>query len=269
LLKRRIESREILVLQQLKWISYGTLAGFLPFSLIYIIPTLLGARESFAMDASMLFLGFIPLSMGYALVRYRLFDVEVIVRRGAAYFISSALLLAVYLLFVLVLSRVLQWIAPQANFMAICLAALVIALLFAPLRNAVQLRLDRLFYRDQFEDRATLLDFARTLGSEISLAPLSRSILERIAKTFQIDKAAIFLSNPAHAGVFRLADSLYSDALSADHLYPRDELIDRDSPGNPIGLKSGATHLYRTSPVLMKSGFLSLQDLRLHGKQVE
>jgi hypothetical protein len=97
---------------------------------------------------------------------------------------------------------------PQADFMAICFAVLVIALLFAPLRNAVQARLDRLFYKDQFEDRATLLDFASTLSSEISLAPLSRSIVERISKTFQVDTAAVFLSDQAHSGFFYNAYAL-------------------------------------------------------------
>ena len=145
----------------------------------------------------MLSLALIPLSLGYALVRYRLMDVEAIARRSAAYFIASSLLLSLYLLFVLVLGRVFQWFAPQAGFLAISLAVLAIALLFAPLRNVIQERLDRLFYRDQFEDRSTLRDFARTLSSEISLVPLSRSILERISKAFQIDKAAIFLSDPA------------------------------------------------------------------------
>ena len=51
------------------------------------------------------------------------------------------------------------------------LAVLSIALLFAPLRTRIQARLDLFFYKDQFEDRASLLEFARTLSSEISLAP--------------------------------------------------------------------------------------------------
>ena len=260
LLKRRIETGDLIVRQQLKWVSYGTLAGVIPFSLIYAIPVLLGARSSFAMDSSMLFLGLIPLSMGYAIIHYRLMDVEAIVRRSAAYFIASSLLLTVYLLFVLILGRALQWAAPQADFMAICVAVLAIALLFAPLRNAVQARLDRLFYKDRFEDRATLLEFARMLSSEISLTPLSRSILERISKTFQIDTAAVFLSEPAHPGFYRMAYAL--DPSIPSRLYRKDELLERNRADD------GTNHLCDAAPALKGMGLHHLQDLRHHGRHV-
>ena len=156
LLKHRFEALDLMVRQQMKWIRYGALAGIVPFSMLYVAPTLLGVRANTLMEASMLFLALIPLSLGYALVHYRLMDVEVIARRSAAYFIASSLLLSLYLLFVLVLGRIFQWVAPQADFLAIALAVLAIALLFAPLRNVIQEQLDRLFYRNQFADRSTL-----------------------------------------------------------------------------------------------------------------
>ncbi len=268
LLKRRVETQDLIVRQQMKWVSYGTMGGIIPFSIIYVIPVLFGAQDSLAMDSSMLFLGLIPLSIGYALIHYRLMDVEVIVRRSAAYFISSSLLLAVYLLFVLVLGRALQYIAPQASFMAVCFAVLVVALLFAPLRNNVQARLDRLFYRDQFEDRSNLLDYARTLSSEISLGPLSRSILERISRTFQVDKVAMFLADQVHNGFFRLTYALDAELPPGERLYREDELAGRDSCAALFGLKSGADYLYRSGPVLTKEGFHYLQDLRLQGRRI-
>ncbi len=269
LLKRRLESQDLIVRQQMKWISYGTLAGIVPVSLLYIIPVLLGVRDNFAMDLSILSLGLIPLSIGYALIRYRLMDVEVIVRRGGAYFISSSLLLAGYLLFVLVLNRVLQYMAPQAGFVAICFAVLVIGLLFAPLRNAVQARLDRMFYRDRFEDRSNLLDFAKTLSSEISLVPLSRNILERISKTFQVDKVAMFLSDQANDGFFRLASEMHSNPPSLeDRFYREDELAGSEDNGGLLLSKSGSDYLYCAGPLLVTHGYPYMQDLKLQGRRV-
>ena len=268
LLKRRVVTRDLIVRQQMKWISYGTLAGIAPFSLIYVIPVLLGVRPNFAMNSSILFLALIPLSMGYALIQYRLMDVEAIARRSTAYFIASSVLLAVYLLLVLLLGRILQWAAPQASFMAVCLMVLLIAFLFAPLRNAVQSRLDRLFYRDQFEDRSTLLDFARTLSLEISLEPLSKSILNRISKTFRIENAAIFLSDQTHNGFFRLAYSMNPEASPADRLYREDEIADGENTGALIGQESGVNYLHRAGPDLAREGLYYIQDLRLQGKIV-
>jgi two-component system NtrC family sensor kinase len=268
LLKRRIQARELTVRQQMKWISYGTLAGIIPFSMIYVVPTLLGAHADFAMEASMLSLGLIPLSFGYALIHYRLMDVEIIARRSAAYFIASSLLLFLYLIFVLVLGKTLQWVAPQADFWAICLAVVAIAFLFAPLRNAIQARLDRLFYRDQFEHRSTLLDFAKTLSSEISLMPLSQGILDRISKTFQINRAAIFLSDQAHNGFFRKVYSLGLGSLSCLDFYREDDLISRRDSDSSNARKGGGGILFPAGPALMREGLFHLQDLRVQGRRV-
>jgi two-component system, NtrC family, sensor kinase len=196
-------------------------------------------------------------------------DVESIARRSAAYFISSSLLLAVYLLFVLVLGKALQYIAPQVDFMMICFAALAIALLFAPLRSAVQTRLDRLFYKDQFENRSSLLEFARTLSSEISLSPLSHNILERISKTFRIDKAAIFLADPVQEGLFRLIHAFNMGKNSAlFSLCRKDDLVDQDDPGRLLNPENDSNYLRRANPALTKSGLFYVQALKHHGKHV-
>jgi PAS domain S-box-containing protein len=268
LLKRRMEARDLTVRQQMKWISYGTLAGIAPFGLIYVLPTLFGVRAGFVMEASMVTLGLIPLSFGYALIRYRLMDVEAIARRSAAYFFASSLLLCLYLFFVLVLGRGLQWVAPQADFWAICIAVIAIAFLFAPLRNAIQARLDRLFYKDQFQHRSTLLDFAKTLNSEISLMPLSRSILERLSSTFQLDKAAIFLADAAPGELFRLVDSLDPELFRFAAVCREEDLISAQNVDEARTPDGGAGGMYTPGPALMRAGYFLLQDLRVHGRRV-
>ncbi len=268
LLKRRTRARDLMTRQQMRWVSYGTLAGIMPFGLIYALPTLLGARAGFAMQASMLFLGLIPLSFAYAIIRYRLLDVEVIVRRGTAYFLASTLLLTLYLFFVLVLGRGLQWIAPGTNFVVICIGALAIALLFAPFRNMIQSRLDRFFYKEQFDDRASLLEFARTLSSEISLERLSRNILERISRTFQLERVALFLSDPVHPGFFRLTDALgQSPSSPASGLYREEDLL---SAGNTrSSLEAEMTgRLHRAAVPLQSDGIVYLQDVKLRGRRI-
>jgi two-component system, NtrC family, sensor kinase len=267
--RRQAGARDWTTRQQMKWVSYGTLAGMTLFSLIYAIPWLLGVRPTFAMEVSMLFLCFIPLSFAYAVIRYRLLDVEIIVRRGAAYFIASSLLLALYILFVLVLSRTLEWVAPEANFIAICVAALAIALLFAPVRHTIQARLDRFFYKEQFDDRASLLEFARTLNTDISLGRLARSILERVSKTFQIRRAALFLADPYQPGCFRLTDELGLD-VSSDHdpiSFREEELLERRQPFS-VDYSGETDHLHRARPSMACFGLQYMQDLNLHGRRI-
>lgn len=265
--RRRSGAQDLTTRQQMKWVSYGTLAGILPFSLIYAIPVLFGARASFAMESAMLSLSLIPLSFAYAIIHYRLLDVEILVRRGAAYFIASSLLLSMYLFFVLVVGKALEWIAPQADFVVICVAALAIALLFAPVRNQIQARLDRFFYKDQFDDRASMLDFARLLTTEISLGRLSRSILERLSKTFQIKTVALFLADPMRPGWFRLTDEIGMDmSLPNDPLvFRQEELLD---PNQPNALPEGSNRLHRSHPALAPREIHFLQDLNLRGRRI-
>jgi two-component system NtrC family sensor kinase len=268
LLHRRLKARDLMIRQQMKWVSYGTLAGIVPFMLIYVLPRLAGLRAGLTMNSSMLFLGLIPLSFAYAILRFRLLDVETIVRRSAAYLVASSLLLALYLVFVLVLGRWLQWVAPNADFVIICIAALAIALMFAPLRNSIQERLDRIFYKAQFDDRISLLDFARTLSTEISLPRLSHRILERIAKTFQINQVALFLMDTAHPGRYRLTDALGMQAPPMGS-WLLDE-GDFSMPGQASGTdpRQSNNPLKPARPALAEKGLHYLQDLKLRGRRI-
>ena len=268
LLHRRIVARDLMVRQQMKWVSYGTLAGIVPFVLIYVLPWLAGVRVHVAMQASMLFLGLIPLSFANAILRFRLLDVETIARRSAAYLVASSLLLAVYLVFVLVLGRWLQWIAPDADFVMICIAALAIALMFAPLRNSIQAKLDRFFYKAQFDDRVSLLDFARTLSTEISLPRLSRRILERIAKTFQIRQVALFLLDPAQPGRYRLADALGMQEQPIGSWHLEEAELSSESRAGGKDPREGDSGLRPTRPALTERGLHFLQDIRLRGRRI-
>jgi PAS domain S-box-containing protein len=267
LLRRRSATTDLVTRQQMKWVSYGTLAGVLPFSLIYGLPWLLGARPNFAMESSILSLALIPLSFAYAVIRYRLLDVEVIVRRGAGYFLASSVLLVIYLFFVLVVGRALELFVPEADFVAICAGALAIALLFAPLRSRIQGRLDRFFYKEQFNDRAGLLEFARTLSSEISLAPLSRSILDRISRTFKLQQVALFLADPLHPGFYRLTDALGAGFPTAPHLYREDDILDRDRAAAPAESDLD-NRLRRAHAQWNKFGIYALQELNLRGRRM-
>jgi two-component system, NtrC family, sensor kinase len=262
LLRRQRHETDWVAGQQMRWVSYGTLAGIVPFGLLYGVPFLLGSRPGFALSASMLFLALVPLSFAYAVVRYRLGDVEVIARRGSAYFLASLLLLAGYLFVVLVIGRGLDRLVPQADFLVITAAALAIALLFAPLRSRIQERIDRAFFRERFHDRSTLLEFARMLGTQVSLPSLSSSILERISRTFDVPRAALYLPDPVHRGFFRLLGTVGS-GLEGSPLRRAEEF---ESQRGDIGRASG--QLCVASSELRSQGLSFLQDLCVRGRRI-
>ena len=141
--------------QQFKWLTGGTLAGTLPFTLLYIVPFVMDLGPRGWMQFSAVSLVLIPLCFGYAVIRYRLMDVDIIFKRGLAYTAATAGVAAVYFALVASLAQIFhaQTTGPVGGMIAIVIAAF----LFQPFREWTQSRLDRFFYRDRLDYRRTLI----------------------------------------------------------------------------------------------------------------
>ena len=192
--------------QQLKWVTGGTLAGILPFTTLYIVPFSLGTIPRQWMNLSALSLALIPLCFAYAIVRYRLMDVDIIFKRGLAYTAASGAVVAIYIGLVATIGGLFHTAWPSGPFGGI-IAIVIAAFLFQPFRDWTQARLDRFFYRDRLNYRRTLIEFGRALANEVHLEPMLASVMDRLSQTLLVDRLAVFLDDPAHPGRFRLADS--------------------------------------------------------------
>jgi two-component system NtrC family sensor kinase len=192
--------------QQLKWLTGGTLAGSLPFTVFYILPYIFDAATQPWMQFSALTLVLIPLCFGYAIIRYRLMDVDIIFKRGLAYTAATAAVASVYFALVALIAWVFhaQASGPVTGMIAIVIAAF----LFQPFREWIQARLDRFFYRDRLNYRRTLIEFGRTLTNEVRLEPMLGSVMDRVSQTLLVDRLAIFVEDPERPGEMRLARSM-------------------------------------------------------------
>lgn len=192
--------------QQLKWLTGGTIAGSLPFALFYIVPFIFDAATRSWLRSSVLSLILIPLCFGYAIIRYRLMDVDIIFKRGLAYTAATAAVAAVYFALVALIADIFhaQTSGPAGGMIAIVIAAF----LFQPFREWIQARLDRFFYRDRLDYRRTLIEFGRTLTNEVRFDPMLGSVMDRLSQTLLVDRIAIFMEDPMHPGQMRLARSM-------------------------------------------------------------
>jgi len=193
--------------QQLKWLTAGSLLGSLPFTIFYILPFVFDAALNSWLKFSALSLVFIPLCFGYAIIRYRLMDVDIIFKRGLAYTAATAGVVGVYFTLVAVIGEFLhlRWpTGPAGGIMAIVVAAF----LFQPFREWTQVRLDRFFYRDRLDYRRTLIEFGRTLTNEVRVDPMLASVMDRISQTLLVDRLAIFVEDPSRVGELKLARSM-------------------------------------------------------------
>jgi two-component system, NtrC family, sensor kinase len=195
--------------QQLKWVTAGTLAGAVPFVLLYVVPRIFIPVTPQWMMYSALTLALIPLSFGYAIVRYRLMDVDIIFKRGLAYTFATASVVAIYIASIALIGELFHTAWPSGPAGGV-IAIVVAAFLFQPFRDWMQARLDRFFYRDRLDYRRTLIEFGRALTNEVRLEPLVGSVLDRVSQTFLVDRLAIFLGDPANPEKFALTRSMGS-----------------------------------------------------------
>ena len=192
--------------QQLKWLTGGTLLGSLPVSLLYILPWVLDLAPPAWMKLTVMSLVLIPLSFAYAIIRYRLMDVDIIFKRGLAYTAATAAVATVY--FALVALSTYLFHAPATGPVGGMIAIVIAAFLFQPFREWIQARLDHFFYRDRLDYRRTLIEFGRTLTNEVRLDPMLGSVMDRISQTLLVDRLAVFVLDPDEPGKMRLARSM-------------------------------------------------------------
>jgi PAS domain S-box-containing protein len=193
--------------QQLKWVTRGTILAIAPFTLFYVIPYLSGSMPTAAMKISVLSLGLLPLTFGYAIVRYRLMDVDLIFKRGMVYTLAAALVVGLYFTLVAAVVELVHARIPSSGPAGLILAMAVTALLFDPVRKWVQDRVDQFFYRTRYDYRETLVEFGRELSAETDLDKMLASVVDRLSRTLLVDRIAIFLAAGEQADHFLIAKS--------------------------------------------------------------
>ncbi|MEW6364726.1 MAG: ATP-binding protein [Acidobacteriota bacterium] len=198
-----IYTTNVVFKKQLRWITLGIGAGYLPFVFFYVIPYALGYKHSPLLESTVLFQIFVPLTFAYAITRYRLMDVEVIFKRGLTFGISSLL---VFLLYLTIARSTGEFFLQDSRARAVLafLAILLGATVFAPLYRAVQSFLDRLFYRTSYDYRRTLLQFSKRISAERDLGGLIRTMTDLISKALSIDHVALLLPNDPACETFQV-----------------------------------------------------------------
>ena len=194
--------------QQLKWVTRGTVLAIVPYTLIYVIPYLMGALPGTWMKLSVLFLGLLPLTFGYAIFRYRLMDVDLISKRVVVYTVAAAAVVGMYFALVAGVAELVHMQKPGTGPLGLILAVVVTALLFDPVRKWIQDRVDHLFYRTVYDYRRTLIEFGRELSSETDLNALLSSVVDRLSRTLAVDRIAIFLRAEEETELFVLSKSV-------------------------------------------------------------
>jgi PAS domain S-box-containing protein len=255
-------TRGLVARRQVKWLLWGTTAGVFPFLAFYALPFSLGREPGLALQlAGYGPLALVPLSLAYAVVRHRLMDVELIFRRALGFVLAVAVIVGLALLTVGLTDVI--WEEPHTTFIAL-LSALVVVLLFTPVKARIQETLDRLFYKERYSSRKALVRLSEEMNADLDLERTSERLLEGIGAALGLREMALFLPGAGGdllpfrtRGVPRSGDARPGiGATSA--------LLSRLSAGQPVDVEQAASE----HPGLAASGLAWIFPCRVNGEVV-
>jgi len=232
--------------QQLKWLSRGTLLTVLPFTAFYVIPFLLDAKTPGALvKIAVLSLILLPLTFSWAIVRYRLMDVDLIFKRGVTYTLVTAALVGVYFAVIGVSAEVVHTRFSGLGTWGLIAAVIITGLLFDPLKRMIQAWVDRVFDPKRLDYRETLIRFGRELNAQTDLPTLVNSIVEKLPQTLLVTRVAVFVASEDERSPSRRFSLAASHGLAAQ-VPPQPAALDLgfldfDSP-------DAGNHLFFESP---------------------
>ena len=203
-----VQVHDPVVRAQTAWLALGLAAGLTFWPLLYAVlslfPNELGSLErlpSWAGIAMQTCLTLVfPICLGVAITRYRLFDIDVIIRRTLIYGALTMTLLLIYVGSVVVLQRIVEVVTGSAQSDLVTVAStLAIVALFRPLQNGMQAIIDRRFFRRKYDAGKTLDAFNARLRDETQLQALTDDLLAVVQDTLQPAHASLWLREAAGA----------------------------------------------------------------------
>ncbi|MBI3651502.1 MAG: PAS domain S-box protein [Acidobacteria bacterium] len=226
LIRTFIKAQRPLLRQQLKWIVWGLGLSVLPFVALYLVPYISNIEippiiETLAYVPLIL----IPVSFGYSIVRYRLMDVDVIMRRSFVHVLATLVVGAIYMAVLLGVGDLVKFIWATADLNSwktrsvLIVGMLIVTMLFAPIKNKLQIWADRWFYGESYSLRTGLQDFGRTLAQTTALPQLLDSLVRRLSSMLSVRKIAIFIEDANSPSGFRLA---HASEIDSDISLPND-----------------------------------------------
>jgi hypothetical protein len=181
--------------QQIKWFAYATVVLVGGVVLDFTVSEAIGVSwlGKIGFVLRMVGLAGLPMAIGIAVLRYRLYNIDQIINRTLVYSSLTAMLLALYFGGIVVLQRIFVLLTGEKSTLAVVASTLLIAALFMPLRRRIQSFIDRSFYRRKYDARKTLEAFSSQLRNETDLEALSDDLVGVVRETMQPAHVSLWL----------------------------------------------------------------------------
>ncbi len=182
---------------QMRWLTFMAL----PMVLFLGLALAAGATDSpesiriaTFLISCLFIIAFPPISLGNAILRHRLYDIDIIIRRTLIYSILTAVLGAIYFGGVVLAQQIFKAVTGEGSDLAVVVSTLLIAALFSPLRRRIQQTIDRRFYRRKYDAEHTLARFNQSLRDEVEMDVLQTQLVAVVQETMQPDQMALWVN---------------------------------------------------------------------------
>jgi hypothetical protein len=188
--------------QQVKWFAYAVAVLAISAILAYVVSETMGIRWLRWISSMLVIVGVVglPVAVGMAILRFRLYNIDLIINRTLVYGALTVLLVAAYVGSIVVFEGLLRALTGQGSQLAIVASTLAVAALFNPLRYRIQPFIDRRFYRRKYDARKTLEEFSAKLKVKTDLQELNDDLVGVVMETMQPAHISLWLG-PSRPGV--------------------------------------------------------------------
>jgi signal transduction histidine kinase len=179
--------------KKLRWVLWGLFIGFPPYLLLWVIPQIVIKQGIVREEVVTLFSVFIPITFAISIVRYRLMDIDLIINRSIVYGLVMSVVFGVYASIVGLSALLVTRFTVEFSVLISAVAAVVIAIVFTPVRDSVQRFVDKKFFRVRYNFREVQRRFVEEMRNAFDVRQLASVMVDRIDELFALERVGLFL----------------------------------------------------------------------------
>lgn len=179
--------------RRLRVALWGTVAGVLPIAIVTAAVNLKPSLEIPGEKFIVFFIVLIPASFAYAIVRHKVLDVQLLIRKSLVYSMLTAVLLAVFFLIITLFGTAIESLTGRSGLMVSVISIIIVAIMANPLRDKFQTVVDQVFFRKRYDSFRALKELGEALSTAIDLDALVMILVSRISSAMGIEKLAVYV----------------------------------------------------------------------------
>jgi len=204
--------------KQMEIVSVSCLAAIIPFFVLYLLPETISGRSILPPELSILFIGFIPIGIGYAVVTKRLMDIDIVIRRGMIYGLITLVMAAIMSVVIFLVTTFHASIGTSTQILAALVVGGLAAIFFGPLKKRIEILIDKVFYKDRYDYRQVIQSLSNALNSVKSLPDISRLIVGTTVNTLNLMGGCLFIKTQSDSFDVVVAQGVFIDVTKQQNL---------------------------------------------------